>query len=156
MQRNPKSTSLLNLQIPELSRSEALSLLQSRQIALAMILYNGNGSIFWLTENDPKQAVNVDRLLVLHSECRSMIEAGVDWIWGDLLVNKLAPYGTIGYVLDENQELETSFYEKLGSKSSSIFASRMGSVRSDKKAAPAIQNGTQGRETDKYLSVFLL
>jgi len=144
MEPNPKSTSLKMLRVPELKREDALQLLAQRHVCFAMILYDGSGSLFWLTEEDPKTAETADRLLVLHERCRCIIDGGIDWIWGDILVSKTVPDKTIGYVLDKDQELEMAFYDKLGPKARSMYASKMGSAKSESKANAARQNGAKG------------
>ena len=144
MQTNSKRTSLLTLNVPEVSRKQALKLLKDRQVCFAMILYDGSGSLFWLTREDPRTAETADRLLVLHERCRGMINGVHDWIWDDILVNKTAPNNTIGYVLDREQELEMAFYDKLGPKARSMYASKMGSAKSAAKAVAARANGVKG------------
>jgi len=48
---------------------------------------------------------------------RDRVTAGIDWIWGDLLVNKTSQdYPSIGYAFDDSGTLENAFYKKAGPK----------------------------------------
>lgn len=119
--RNP-ALSLKSIGIPRISEEEALDLLKTKRIALAMFNWDGSGSIFWLVDGDPETATEAEKFLILLPSARDRVEDGIDWIWGDLLLNKTSPENPAsGYAFDDSGNLEAAFYKHFGEKALARF-----------------------------------